>query len=218
LLDWLLGLAVIVIGYLLGSIPGSYIMARLTKGVDIRKVDTGNVGAASTMRAIGVWQGIVALFIDMAKGAAAILVAQALSVPLPWVLGAGFAAFLGHNYPLYLGFKGGQGVATMIGIFLVLSPFAALASLVIIGIVMLLNRHVVLHRIFFAVLIGGSLLPLFVWIFYSSTELAIYSLVLILFMIIKNWRSVKRPMKLMGNARAGKTGNLKAEVDEAKPI
>jgi glycerol-3-phosphate acyltransferase PlsY len=113
MLDVGLGLITVISGYLLGSIPGAYIIAKLSKGVDIRKVDTGNVGAASTLRAIGVWQGIVAGLIDIAKGSAAIFIAQMMGVSILWILGAGFAAYLGHNYPVYLGFKGGQGVATM---------------------------------------------------------------------------------------------------------
>jgi glycerol-3-phosphate acyltransferase PlsY len=198
LLDVLVGSTTIAISYLLGSIPGAYIIAKLSKGVDIRTVDTGNVGAASTLRAIGIWQGITAGVIDVAKGSAAILVTQALG---GWVLGAGFAAFLGHNYPLYLSFRGGQGVATLIGIFLILTPFAALASCAIIILVMCLNRQAILHNIFFAVLCGGPSLPVFIWIFNSSLNLVIYSVVLIIFMVCKNWRSVKNTAERVGTIR-----------------
>jgi glycerol-3-phosphate acyltransferase PlsY len=204
MLDVGLGLITVISGYLLGSIPGAYIIAKLSKGVDIRKVDTGNVGAASTLRAIGVWQGIVAGLIDIAKGSAAIFIAQMMGVSILWILGAGFAAYLGHNYPVYLGFKGGQGVATMIGIFLVLTPFAALSSIAIIVLFMYLNRRVILHRIFFAVLVGGPFLPVFIWIFNTSMVMVAYSVFLISFMICKNWRSVRTPLKLMGGSRSEK--------------
>jgi glycerol-3-phosphate acyltransferase PlsY len=199
-----LGLVSVVVGYLLGSIPGAYIIAKLNKGVDIRKVDTGNVGAASTLRAIGIWQGIVAGLIDIAKGSAAILIAQVLGIYPLWILGAGFAAYLGHNYPVYLGFKGGQGVATMIGIFLVLTPFAAMSSIAIIVLIMYLNRRVILRRIFFAVLVGGPFLPVFIWIFNASLVMVAYSVFLIAFMICKNWHSVRMPLKLIGCSRPGK--------------
>lgn len=189
--DWLPGLAAIIIGYLLGSIPGAYIIARLSKGVDIRKVDTGNVGAASTLRAIGIWQGAVAGIIDIGKGSAAILVAQSLGISPPWIMGAGFAAFLGHNYPVYIGFKGGQGAATVIGIFLVLTPFATLCACLLIGIVICINRKAILRCIFLAVLVAGPTLPVFIWIFNRSIELTIYSVVIIVFMICKNLPSVK---------------------------
>lgn len=194
MLDIALGVSSIVISYLLGSIPTAYIIGKLTKGVDIRKVDTGNVGTASTMRAIGVWQGFVVGAVDVGKGSAAIFVAQALGVSLPWVLGAGFAAFIGHNYPVYIGFKGGQGAATMIGIFAVLTFWATLAACAIIVTVMYLNRRIILKRIFFSLLIGGPTLPVFIWIFNRSWELAAYSLVLILVMICRNWRTVRAPL------------------------
>jgi len=198
------GIASVVIGYLLGSIPGAYIISKLCKGIDIRKVDTGNVGTASTMRAIGVWQGIVVLMIDMGKGAVAVTVAQALGVSLLWVMAAGFAAFLGHNFPLYIGFKGGQGVATLIGVFLVLTFWSTIASLIIIGTVMLISWRKVLYRIFFAILIGGPLLPVFIWIIYGLLslpnkygwlELVIFSVFCIVFLIIRNWRNVKKPLQ-----------------------
>ena len=189
----LLGLAAVIIGYLLGSIPTAYIIARLTKGVDIRKVDTGNVGTASTMRAIGVWQGFVVGIVDIGKGAAAVFAARALGVEMPWVLGAGFAAFLGHNYPVYIGFKGGQGAATMIGVFASLTIWATLAACAIIVSIMVINRRVILFRIFFSLLLGGPTLPIFIWIFDRDWILVVYSVVFILFMIAKNWRSVKSP-------------------------
>lgn len=114
----LLELIAILIGYLLGSIPTAYIIAKLRKGIDIREVDVGNVGAASTFRQIGLWEGAVVFLVDAAKGAAAILVAQALGVYQPWFLVAGFAAILGHSFPFSIGFRGGQGVSTIMGIFL----------------------------------------------------------------------------------------------------
>jgi glycerol-3-phosphate acyltransferase PlsY len=198
------GLTAVVIGYLLGSIPGAYIISKLCKGIDIRKVDTGNVGTASTLRAVGIWQGITVLFIDVGKGAIAIIVAQALGVSLPWVMAAGFAAFIGHNFPLYIGFKGGQGAATLIGLFLVLTFWATATSLVVIGTVMLISWRKVLYRIFFAILVGGPLLPIFIWIFYGLLklparygwlELLIFSLFCIIFLIIRNWQSVKKPLQ-----------------------
>jgi glycerol-3-phosphate acyltransferase PlsY len=188
----------------LGSIPGAYIIARLSKGIDIRKVDTGNVGAASTMRAIGIWQGIIVAAIDIAKGSAAILTAQALGVSLPWILGAGFAAFIGHNYPIYIGFKGGQGAATVIGIFLALTPFATLCTLIVLAIVLCINFKVILRRFFLAILVAGPTLPIFIWIFYGSIELVIYAAFIVAFMICKNWHSVKIPWEPGGSSRKAK--------------
>lgn len=191
----MLGSAAVIFGYLLGSIPTAYIVCKLTKGIDIRTVDTGNVGTASTFRAVGTWQGFVVGAIDIGKGSAAIGVASALGVTLPWMMGAGFAAFLGHCFPIFIGFRGGQGAATVIGIFAALTFWAALVSSCIILAVMFLNRRIVLRRIFFAILVGGPTLPVFIWIFYQSWELVVYSIIIILAMIWKNWRTVKAPLR-----------------------
>ena len=195
MLDILVGSSAVIIGYLLGSIPTAYIIGRITRGVDIRALDTGNVGTASTFRAIGTWQGFSVGAVDIGKGAAAIGVAHALSVSLPWMMGAGFAAFMGHCFPIFIGFRGGQGAATVIGIFAALTFWAALVSSCIILFIMCLNRRIVLRRIFFSVLVGGLTLPIFIWIFYQSWELVAYSIVIILLMICRNWKTVKAPLR-----------------------
>ena len=203
-LDILLGIATVIIGYLLGSIPFAYIVAKLSKGVDIREVDTGNVGAAATMRGIGVWQGIVVVLADIAKGAVAILIAQALGVHLYWVLGAGFAAFLGHNFPVYIGFRGGHGAATTIGIFLVLAPLETFCALIIIGIVLFINYRRVLHRFVLALSIGSPFLPIFIWVFGTwifrepsekVLTLTIYAVIVVLFIVLRNIPSVFSPLQ-----------------------
>ena len=105
-----------VIGYLLGSIPFAYIVARLVKGVDIRKVGGGNMGTVNTMREIGTLPGLGVFFADMAKGALAVLIAQWLGLHLYWVFAVGLAAVAGHNWPVWLKFRGGQGLATTMGV------------------------------------------------------------------------------------------------------
>jgi len=109
-------------GYLCGSIPFAYIVTRRSKGVDIRKVDIGNMGAGAVIRTVGVGPGILVGVGDIAKGFAPVMLAQYLDVGLFWVYATGFAAVIGHCYPLYIGFRGGQGVATLIGVFLGIVP------------------------------------------------------------------------------------------------
>ena len=130
----LLGILSIIIGYLLGSIPTAYIVSRMRKGIDIRNVGSGNMGGANVMREIGTHEGIFVGLIDIAKGAGAILIAQTLNISELWVFGAGFAALVGHNFPVFAGFRGGRGSATVIGIFLVLAPKSMLVTLVIVAI------------------------------------------------------------------------------------
>jgi glycerol-3-phosphate acyltransferase PlsY len=112
----------VIIAYFLGSIPSAYIAGRLTRGVDIREVGDGNMGAANAFRELGAKAGIAVGIIDIGKGAAAILIAEALGVPLPAVLVTGLAAVAGHNWPIFLRFRGGRGEATTIGILSALMP------------------------------------------------------------------------------------------------
>jgi len=170
----LLGILGIVIGYLLGAIPSAYIMASLRKGVDVRKFGVGNIGAMNVFRHIGIWEGIVVGVADVAKGAVAILIAQALGVSEFWWLGSGFTALLGHNFPVFLGFKGGKGSATAIGIFLLLVPKEMGLALGIMALTILVTRNLV-----FALGIGFALVPLFIWLFSESAVLIFYSLAII---------------------------------------
>ena len=182
----LVGSISIIIGYLLGSIPTAYIMGRARKGIDIREVDTRNMGAGSTFRQIGIWEGFVVFAVDAGKGAGAVLIAQALGVSQPFVLAAGFAAILGHSYPFAIGFKGGQGVSTIMGIFLVLAPEVMLIMLGLLGLALLLTRHV-----FSMTCIAAPFLPLLIWLFDKSAMLLFYSLVIIAFVLFRNLHRLK---------------------------
>lgn len=183
----LLGIPSIIIGYLLGSIPTAYIVSRMRKGVDIRNVGSGNMGAANVMRQIGAHEGVFVGLIDIAKGAGAILIAQALNISELWVFGTGFAALVGHNFPLFAGFKGGRGSATIIGIFLVLAPEAILVTLAIIAIPFFTTR-----KFMSALFIGFGLLPLFVWLFEGSLPLVRFVLIINLFMLVRNLSGIKQ--------------------------
>jgi glycerol-3-phosphate acyltransferase PlsY len=182
-----LGILSIIIGYLLGSIPTAYIVARLRKGIDIRNVGSGNMGGANVMREIGAREGVFVGLIDIAKGAGAILIAQALNVSELWVLGAGFAALVGHNFPVFAGFRGGRGSATIIGIFLVLAPKAILVALAVVAIPFFTTR-----KFMAALFIGFGLLPLFIWLLEGSLVLVRYALVIDLFMLVRNLPDIKQ--------------------------
>ena len=111
---------VILIGYLLGSVPTAYLTGRILRGKDIRHVGDENAGAANAYRELGPRAGVLVGVIDAAKGAAVILIAQAANMPQAVVMFAGAAAVIGHNWPVFLSFRGGRGVSTTIGILLVL--------------------------------------------------------------------------------------------------
>jgi glycerol-3-phosphate acyltransferase PlsY len=181
------GILSIVIGYLLGSIPTAYIVSRITKGMDIRNVGSRNMGGANVMREIGARQGVFVGLVDIAKGAGAVLIAQAFDVPEVWVFGAGFAALVGHNFPVFARFRGGRGSATIIGIFLVLAPGAMLITLVVVAIPFFTTR-----KFGAALLIGFGLLPLFIWLWEGSLALVRYALIIDVFMLIRNLTGIKQ--------------------------
>jgi len=188
------GILSIIIGYLLGSIPTAYIVVRKRKGIDIRNVGSRNMGAANVVREIGIYEGVFVMLIDIAKGAGAILIAQALGISELWVFGAGFAALVGHNFPVFAGFRGGKGSATVIGIFLVLAPLSMLVTFVIVAIPFFATR-----KFSAAILIGIALvvvafvlLPLFIWLFEDSLMLVRYVLPIGIFMLVRNLSGIKR--------------------------
>lgn len=113
----------LVIAYLLGSIPSGHIAGRM-RGVDMRQVGSGNMGAANVFRTLGKKMGIAVLVADVAKGAVAVVIAGALTDD-PWPLAAGCVAVAGHIFPVWLRFRGGKGVATAAGVVVGLMPLVA---------------------------------------------------------------------------------------------
>src|ERR1041385_3469868 len=149
---------VVAVAYLLGSIPFGYLIVRQKIGADIRQTGSGGTGATNVSRRAGKAAGVLTLLLDAAKGAAAVLIAKALTGD-DWVIAAAaIAALVGHIFPVWLGFRGGKGVATGVGIFLVLAPIALLCAGVIFVAIVALTRYVSLGSI-----IAALLIPVFVW-------------------------------------------------------
>jgi glycerol-3-phosphate acyltransferase PlsY len=118
---------VIALGYLLGSIPFGLLLAKFAGKGDIRKVGSGNIGATNVLRAGNKSLAAATLLLDIAKGTAAVYLARRIAPD--FMAMAGFAAFLGHVYPVWLGFRGGKGVATFIGVIIGLSWLAGFAGI-----------------------------------------------------------------------------------------
>lgn len=119
----------IAIGYLLGSFPTGLVAGRLARGIDVREYGSGNTGFTNVLRTVGARWGIAVLVLDLAKGAAPVLIARVLSDE-PYVQAvAGLAAAVGHDWPVFIGFRGGRGVAASYGAALAMNPIAAAAVL-----------------------------------------------------------------------------------------
>lgn len=119
----------VAIGYVLGSLPYGLILVKMFYGIDIRSIGSGNIGATNVLRTGHKWLALLTLFLDAFKGAIAILIVKYyLGYDANYVAIAGLSAIMGHMYPVWLGFKGGKGVATFFGIILAFNPLIFLIS------------------------------------------------------------------------------------------
>ena len=145
----------LLLGYLLGSIPSGYLAGRWCKGIDLRTIGSGSTGATNVLRSVGKGPALVVFLVDVAKGAAAVLLARALSQDATlanWIeVGAGLAALAGHIWPVWLGFKGGKAVATGFGMFLGLAWPVGLACFGVFLAVFSLSRIVSLASVIAAI-------------------------------------------------------------------
>jgi glycerol-3-phosphate acyltransferase PlsY len=171
-----LAITITIIGaYLLGSIPSAYIAGRLIKGIDIRQVGSRNMGAMNTFYNVGIASGTTVLFADIGKGAAAIALAQWLVDSNLVMFFAGAVVVLGHNFPVWLGFKGGKGGAPLIGTLIYLMPWGIPIGLAIFLLMLMIIRFPTLSY-------GIALLsfPFVAWLIYHRGDYVIYSSVMLL--------------------------------------
>ena len=180
------GLIVVTIGYLLGSIPSAYLATRLATGKDIRQLGGGNVGGLNTYREVGVWPAAAVGIVDLGKGAAAVAIAYwLLDLSLAFVLLAGLAAVIGHNWMVWLKFSGGKGMGAAFGALAVVMPLYGYwqGLLIFLGVVLIpfiISRNVALSM-------GTALvfLPLIIWLGTNSGTATIMAIILGLMIAIK---------------------------------
>lgn len=142
-MTWIL----IVVAYLLGSIPFGYLIVKERAGVDVRSVGSGNVGATNVLRVSGKGPAVAVLLMDMAKGCFPVLVGRLLGVSPAILAMVAVAAVLGHVFSIFLGFQGGKGVATALGAFLALAPIATATSIAVFVLVVVWKRYVSLGSV-----------------------------------------------------------------------
>ena len=128
----------LVVAYLLGSFPTAYLAGR-TKGVDIRKLGSGSVGGSNVATVTSRWLIFPVGIIDVGKGMLAVLLAKWLDVSMTWQVIAGLFAIAGHNWSIFLGFVGGRGIGTSVGVLIVLFPLAFVVLLPVFGLMLLLS-------------------------------------------------------------------------------
>ena len=178
-----------VISYLIGSIPSGYIIARIWRGIDIRKCGSGNIGFTNILRVIGPVPGLVTLFLDIFKGLFVVYLVKWF-IGKPYEVGmllVSLSVVIGHNYSLFLSFQGGRGVATGLGVILGLSPLVAGISFLVWLIVVIIFRYVSLGSIVTVVF-----LPLLIFLLKKPSFLFHLSILLAIFIIIKHIPNIKR--------------------------
>ena len=194
---WILENILALIGaYLLGSIATSVWIGKLFYGIDIRDYGSGNAGATNTFRVLGVKAGIPVLLIDAAKAffAANLIIFLPHYVPgsnsyLNFKLLLGIAAVIGHILPVYVGFRGGKGVASLLGLVLAIHPQAALGAIIVFLIVLLISRYVSLSS-----MLAGISFPLLLILYFHITAkgLQIFSIVAALGLIYTHRKNIGR--------------------------
>lgn len=164
-----------IAAYLLGSIPSAYIAGRIKKNIDIRTIGSHNMGAMNTFYNLGKVAGVLVLATDVLKGVAAVALGDMLGIPNLYIFIAGFIVVLGHNYPVWLKFKGGKGGATAIGAIIYFMPWCIPVGLTIFAILLLLTKFPTLSY-------GIAMVsfPFVAWIIYGQTDYIVYSALLIL--------------------------------------
>jgi glycerol-3-phosphate acyltransferase PlsY len=177
---------VLICAYLLGSVPTGLLLAR-AMGVDIRKTGSGNIGATNVYRTMGRQVGILTLVGDCLKGLIPVLVAKWLGFSVAWIAVIGLAAFLGHVYTVFLGFKGGKGVATALGVFLGTSPISILYALALFVLVLYKWRFVSLASI-----VAAAGIPVIVWLNGCSVELAAMTVAIAAIVIWRHRENIAR--------------------------
>lgn len=175
--------------YLLGSIPFGYLIVRATQDADIRETGSGGTGATNVSRRAGKAAGVVTLLLDTLKGAAAVLIAGYIlnaepRGPASWYVGAaGIAVVIGHMFPVWLGFRGGKGVATGVGVFLVIAPIAITVAGVIFLAVVWITRYVSLGSMI-ASITAPVLIHLQIYLFSSADPRAAFTCALIIALLV----------------------------------
>lgn len=179
--------------YLLGSIPFGYIVAKYLKGIDIRKYGSGNIGATNIMRAIGTGPAILVFTADVFKGIIPVIITHRLMPDSAWMaVVSGLVAIVGHSLSVFLGFRGGKGVATSLGVIIGFSPVIALIGFASWIIIVAISRYVSLASIIAPIIICTLML-----VFKMPVEYFIFSVIATSFIIIKHKSNISR--LLQGN-------------------
>jgi glycerol-3-phosphate acyltransferase PlsY len=181
-------ISLFVLAFILGSVPFGIIIAKV-KGVDLKRVGSGNIGATNVLRSVGTFPAVLTLLGDILKGTLAVSTGSYFGVGTLYEGLIGVSAILGHNFSLFLGFRGGKGVATSLGVLVFYTPWVALYTLIIWLVIVFLTKYSSLGAI-----VSFALLPVNIILFdYDKTKLLIAILIALL-VLIRHKDNIKRLM------------------------
>jgi glycerol-3-phosphate acyltransferase PlsY len=195
---------VILISYILGSIPFGYIIGKLVKKIDIRDYGSGSIGATNTLRILGPFVASIVLIGDIGKGYFSIYLSRLISHDSILILTiAGLAVICGHDWSLFLKFKGGKGVATTFGVILALNPMISILAAIVWGIVIITTRYASLSSISAVISI-----IIFTILFKQTYEYIIFSMIILILTIFRHKENIKR-LKLGNESKIGEKIKIK---------
>jgi glycerol-3-phosphate acyltransferase PlsY len=206
-MNWLLVGAFCIVSYLIGAIPFSFLFVKWFRGVDLRAVGSGNLGSTNAMRVLGTKLGLVVQALDIVKGfLPAFILTPLARVEVQYAgLAIGLAAVVGHMFPVYLGFRGGKGVNTSLGVFLALTPKAMLVAAVV-GVSLIAATRIVSV----GSICGAAVLPFAVGFFYPRSVALIFAAAFVSVLVIYLHRSNIRRLLAGTESRIGR----RASCDE----
>lgn len=199
----------ILLAYLIGSIPNGLIVGKYMCSVDIRQFGSKNIGATNAYRVLGPWPAFWVFLTDALKGVAGVMMGQWLDGSTIALLAGGIAAMAGHNWSIFLKFKGGRGVATGLGVIAVLVPKVTAIVFIVWALIVYTTRYVSLGSIVAAVLV-----PLSMWFFNESIEILVFGIVAALFVILRHKPNIERLLK--GEELKIKAGGSSADSTKEK--
>lgn len=176
-----------IVAYILGSIPNALWIGKVFKGIDVREHGSKNTGSTNAARVLGAKLGILTLILDISKGAIPTLIATMLLDSSISVILVGICAILGHSFSIFMKFKGGKAVATTVGVFIVLVPGAILLAAVIFFLVFGITRYVSLSS-----MIGAISLPIWIMIFYKNIPFTIFGIIIAILIIVRHKSNIQR--------------------------
>jgi len=193
--NMLTNIFLIILGYFIGAIPFGYIAGKL-RGIDVRKEGSGNIGSTNVSRVLGKKTGRIVQVLDIAKGIMPVVIGKILICHLSrpdtsfFLVAIGLATICGHNWPIFLGFKGGKGVNTSLGVALGLMPVNAILCFAVWALVVFVWKYISLGSI-----VGAITFPILAFIFKEPWIFRILAIIVALFIVIRHKSNIKRLLK-----------------------